>query len=203
MKILAVGRNYAAHIEELANEKPTEPVIFMKPDTAVLRNNAPFYYPEFTTEIHHELEIVIRIGKEGKHIAPKFAAQYIDGIALGIDFTARDIQNKLKEKSLPWTLAKGFDGSAPISEVLPIADFPNLKNISFTLFVNDQLRQEGNTALMIYDFATIISFISKYITLRKGDLIFTGTPQGVAPIAIGDRLTGYLENKKMFDFEIK
>jgi acylpyruvate hydrolase len=203
MKILCIGRNYADHIAELHNEVPDEPVIFLKPDTALLKNNDSFYYPDFTQDIHHELEITLRISKEGKNIQPQFAANYFDAIGLGIDFTARDLQSKAKSKGLPWDLAKGFNGSAPVSEFLPVADYPDLKNINFTLRLNQEIKQQGNTSLMLHPFEDIISYISRFILLKKGDIIFTGTPKGVGPVQIGDRLEGYLEDKKVLDFEIK
>lgn len=203
MKILAIGRNYAEHIAELKNEVPDEPVIFFKPDTAVLRNNDPFYYPEYTQDVHHEVELILRIGREGKNIEKKFAHKYYDAIGLGIDFTARDLQAKAKAKGLPWTLAKGFNGSAPVSEFLPLTDFPDLKNVSFRLDVNGETKQKGNSAMMLNDFDDIIAYISKFITLKKGDIIYTGTPEGVGPVKIGDRLEGYVEDKKLLDFEIK
>lgn len=203
MKILAIGRNYAEHIAELKNEVPDEPVIFFKPDTAVLRNNEPFYYPEYTQDVHHEVELILRIGREGKNIEKKFAHKYYDAIGLGIDFTARDLQAKAKAKGLPWTLAKGFNGSAPVSEFLPLTDFPDLKNVSFRLDVNGKTKQKGNSAMMLNDFDDIIAYISKFITLKKGDIIYTGTPEGVGPVKIGDRLEGYVEDKKLLDFEIK
>lgn len=203
MKILAIGRNYAEHIAELKNEVPDEPVIFFKPDTAVLRNNEPFYYPEYTQDVHHEVELILRIGREGKNIEKKFAHKYYDAIGLGIDFTARDLQAKAKAKGLPWTLAKGFNGSAPVSEFLPLTDFPDLKNVSFRLDVNGETKQKGNSAMMLNDFDDIIAYISKFITLKKGDIIYTGTPEGVGPVKIGDRLEGYVEDKKLLDFEIK
>ena len=203
MKILCIGRNYADHIAELHNEVPDEPVIFLKPDTALLKNNDPFYYPDFTQDIHHELEIILRISKEGKNIQPKFAANYFDGIGLGIDFTARDLQSKAKSKGLPWDLAKGFNGSAPVSDFFPVADYPDLKNINFTLRKNQEIKQQGNTSLMLHAFEDIISYISRFILLKKGDIIFTGTPKGVGPVLVGDRLEGFLEDKKVLDFEIK
>ncbi|MDX5346043.1 MAG: fumarylacetoacetate hydrolase family protein [Hymenobacteraceae bacterium] len=203
MKILAIGRNYAAHIAELKNETPDEPVIFFKPDTAVLRNNDPFYYPDFSKDIHHEVELVLRISKEGKNIDKKFAHKYYDAIALGIDFTARDLQQKAKTKGLPWTLAKGFNGSAPVSEFVPVQEFADLNNINFSLNVNGELRQKGNSGMMLNDFDAIIAYISQFITLKKGDFIFTGTPEGVAPVQIGDRLEGYIEDKKVLNFEVK
>jgi 2-keto-4-pentenoate hydratase/2-oxohepta-3-ene-1,7-dioic acid hydratase in catechol pathway len=203
MKILAIGRNYAEHIAELKNEVPDEPVIFFKPDTAILRNNEPFYYPEYSQDIHHEVELLLRISREGKNIDKKFAHKYYDAIGLGIDFTARDLQAKAKAKGLPWTLAKGFNGSAPISEFLPLNQFPDLQNISFKLDVNGDTRQKGNSAMMLNTFDDIIAYISRFITLKTGDIIFTGTPEGVGPVQIGDRLEGYVEYKKILDFEVK
>ncbi len=203
MKIIAIGRNYAEHAKELNNPVPGVPVIFMKPDTALLKDNKPFYHPEFSKDIHHEIEIVLKINKEGKHISEKFALNYFDEIALGIDFTARDLQANLKEKGLPWELAKAFDNSAPVSEFLPKSQFADLQNINFKLDVNEQTRQNGNTSNMLFQFEYIIAFVSQYITLKKGDLIFTGTPQGVTKVNAGDRLEGYLENQKMLDFYVK
>ena len=203
MKIIAIGRNYAEHAKELNNPVPGVPVIFMKPDTALLKDNKPFYHPDFSEDIHHEIEIVIKICKEGKHISEKFADDYFDEIALGIDFTARDIQQKHKEKGLPWELAKAFDNSAPVSNFFPKSNFPDMQNINFKLDVNNAVRQLGNTSNMLFSFNYIISFVSKYFTLKKGDIIFTGTPQGVSKVNIGDRLEGYLENEKVLDFYIK
>ncbi len=203
MKIIAIGRNYADHIAELKNEVPDEPVIFFKPDTAILRNNEPFYYPEYTNDVHYEAELLLRISREGKNIEKKFAHKYYDAIGLGIDFTARDLQAKAKAKGLPWTLAKGFNGSAPVSEFLPLDQFADLQNINFKLDVNGETKQKGNSSLMLNAFDDIIAYISKFITLKKGDIIFTGTPEGVGPVKIGDRLEGYVEDKKLLDFEIK
>ncbi|NDK56267.1 fumarylacetoacetate hydrolase family protein [Pontibacter fetidus] len=203
MKILAIGRNYADHIAELKNEVPDEPVIFFKPDTAILRNNEPFYYPEYSNDIHHEVELILRICREGKNIEKKFAHKYYDAIGLGIDFTARDLQSKAKAKGLPWTLAKGFNGSAPVSEFIPLNQFPDLKNINFKLDVNGETKQKGNSQLMMNDFDDIIAYISRFITLKTGDIIFTGTPEGVGPVKIGDRLEGYVEDRKLLDFEVK
>lgn len=203
MKILAIGRNYAEHIQELKNEQPSEPVIFMKPDTALLRNNAPFYYPDFSNNIHYEVELILRIGKEGKNIEEKFANKYFDGVGIGIDFTARDLQDKAKEKGLPWTLAKGFNGSAPVSEFIPPDQFPDLKNINFSLTINGEERQKGNSDQMLFGFSQIISYISKFILLKKGDIIFTGTPQGVGKVNMGDRLEAFIENKKLLEIEVK
>jgi 2-keto-4-pentenoate hydratase/2-oxohepta-3-ene-1,7-dioic acid hydratase in catechol pathway len=203
MKIIAIGRNYAEHAKELNNPIPTVPVIFMKPDTAVLKDNKPFYHPEFSTDIHHEIELVLKISKEGKHIAQKFADSYFDEIGLGIDFTARDIQQKHKEKGLPWELAKAFDHSAPISKFIPKSTFKDLSNLSLRLNLNDNTVQEGNTKDLLFSFEHIISFVSQYITLKKGDLIFTGTPKGVGKVNIGDHLCGYLEDEKLLDFYIR
>ncbi len=203
MKILAIGRNYAEHIAELKNEVPEEPVIFFKPDTAVLRHNEPFYYPDYSTDIHYEVELVLRIGKEGKNIQPKFAGNYIDGLGIGIDFTARDLQTKAKTKGLPWTLAKGFNGSAPVSDFLPIEDFPQWDNITFGLNLNGELKQKGNSGMLLHDFGAILAYMSRFITLKKGDLIFTGTPAGVGPIKIGDRLEAFIEDKTLLNFEVK
>jgi len=203
MKIIAIGRNYAEHAKELNNPVPGVPVIFMKPDTALLKENKPFYHPDFSEDIHHEIEIVLKICKEGKNISEKFAANYFEEIALGVDFTARDIQSRHKEKGLPWELAKAFDNSAPVSAFLPKTQFADLKNLNFRLDVNGQTRQQGNTSSMLFSFGYIIAFVSKYITLKKGDLIFTGTPQGVGKVNIGDRLEGYIEDNKMLDFWVK
>ena len=203
MKIIAIGRNYAEHIAELNNETPDEPVIFTKPDTALLRNNEPFYIPEYSNEIHYEVEIVLRINREGKYIAEKFAHKYYDEIAIGIDFTARDLQQKAKEKGLPWALAKGFHGSAPISSFFKKTEFKDLRNINFGLKVDGEVKQKGNTQMMIYSFDYIISYISKFITLKKGDLIFTGTPKGVGPVHIGNRLEAFVEDETWLDFEVK
>jgi acylpyruvate hydrolase len=203
MKIIAIGRNYAEHAKELNNPIPTVPVIFMKPDTAVLKDNKPFYHPEFSADIHHEIELVLKISKEGKHIAQKFAGSYFDEIGLGIDFTARDIQQKHKEKGLPWELAKAFDNSAPISKFIPKSEFKDLSNLNLRLDINDNTVQEGNTKDLLFPFENIIAFVSQYITLKKGDLIFTGTPKGVGKVNIGDHLCGYLEDVKLLDFYIR
>jgi 2-keto-4-pentenoate hydratase/2-oxohepta-3-ene-1,7-dioic acid hydratase in catechol pathway len=203
MKVIAIGRNYAEHAKELNNPVPTVPVIFMKPDTAVLKDNKPFYHPEFSSDIHHEIELVLKISKEGKHVSEKFASNYFEEIALGVDFTARDIQQKHKEKGLPWELAKAFDNSAPVSKFLPKSQFQDLTNINFKLDVNGTTVQSGNTKDLLFSFEKIIAFVSQYITLKKGDLIFTGTPQGVGKVNIGDHLAGYLEEDKLLDFYIR
>lgn len=202
MKIICIGRNYAAHIEELNNERPTEPVIFMKPDTAVLRNNQAFYYPEFSKDIHFEVEVLVKINREGKFIQEKFAHKYYDEFGIGIDFTARDLQSKLKEKGLPWEKAKGFNGSAPISNFISKEGF-DLNNLNFSLTQNGEEKQNGNTSLMLYSIDQMLAYVSQYFTLKKGDIIFTGTPKGVGPIAIGDVLEAYIEDKKMLSVEIK
>uniref|UniRef100_F4C9F6 Fumarylacetoacetate (FAA) hydrolase n=1 Tax=Sphingobacterium sp. (strain 21) TaxID=743722 RepID=F4C9F6_SPHS2 len=203
MKIIAIGRNYVAHAHELNNPVPEKPVIFLKPDTAILKDNKDFYLPDFSKEVHHEIEIVIRICKEGKHVQRKFADTYYDSIGLGIDFTARDLQAEHKQKGLPWELAKAFDQSAPVSTLIPKNTFADIYNINFCLKKNGEEVQIGNTNNLIFSFESIISFVSEYITLRKGDLIFTGTPAGVGPVAIGDHLEGYIEDYKLLDFNIK
>ena len=203
MKIVCIGRNYVEHIKELNNEQPTEPVIFTKPETALLLNNDPFYYPDFTKDIHYEVEILLRINRNGKYIDSRFAHKFFDEIGVGIDFTARDLQNKAKEKGLPWALAKGFNGSAPISKFIPKTRFSDINNLNFSLSLNGETRQSGNTSLMIFSFGEIISYISKFIQLKEGDIIFTGTPKGVGPISIGDTLDACIEDEKLLEVEIK
>lgn len=203
MKIIAIGRNYVEHAKELNNPIPTVPVVFLKPDTALIKDNKPFYLPDFSDDIHFELEVVLKICKEGKHIAEKFASNYYDEVGLGIDFTARDLQSKHKEKGLPWELAKAFDGSAPISTFIPKASFDDIYNLNFELKVNNETRQKGNTKNLIFSFEKLISFVSQYITLKKGDLIFTGTPEGVGRINKGDKLEAWLENTPLLNFEAK
>ena len=203
MKIICIGRNYADHIEELNNERPDDPVIFAKPETAVPRKGEPFFYPDFSQDIHHEVEIVLKISKIGKNIEERFAHKYYDEIGVGIDFTARDVQSKLKAKGLPWELAKAFDRSAPVSDFMPKTEFSDLQNLNFRLDINDQTRQNGNTSFMLFKMDYIIAFVSRYFTLKKGDLIFTGTPKGVGPVQIGDRLTAYIEDQKMLELEVK
>ena len=203
MKILCIGRNYADHISELKNERPSEPVIFLKPDTAILKDNEPFYHPDFSNDIHYEVEIVLKINKVGKNIEAKFAHKYYDEIGVGIDFTARDLQSKLKEKGLPWEKAKAFNGSAPISGFIPKTQFADLQNLNFHLEVNGEVRQKGNTHLMLWNFDEIIAEISKYFTLKTGDLVFTGTPAGVGKIVVGDKLTAFIESEEMMNFEVK
>ena len=203
MKIICIGRNYAAHIEELKNEKPGQPVVFLKPDTALVKGGAPFYYPDFSTNIHHEIELVLKISKEGKYIQPQFAHRYFEEIGLGIDFTARDLQDQCKAKGLPWEIAKAFNGSAPIGDFKSVSEFSDLNNIDFHLEINGEVKQKGNTSLMLFDFATIISYVSQFFTLKKGDLIYTGTPAGVGPVQTGDQLIGFIGNEKMLHVEVK
>jgi len=203
MKVIAIGRNYAAHAKELNNPIPSVPVIFMKPDTAVLKDNKPFYLPEFSSDIHYELEIVLKICKEGKHIQEKFAANYFEEVGLGIDFTARDIQSQHKEKGLPWELAKAFDNSAAISNFVPKSKFENLYDLQFELQINKETRQNGDTKNLLFPFEKIIAFVSQYITLKKGDLIFTGTPEGVGQVHAGDHLEAWLAGEQLLNFHIK
>ena len=204
MKIICIGRNYVAHIQELNSEMPEEPVIFMKPDSALLRNNDPFYIPDWTNEVHHEIELVVKINRLGKNIEKRFAHRYFEEIGLGIDFTARDIQNKLKAKGLPWEKAKAFDKAAVLSNTfVPKSDFDDPKAIHFKLNINGSPVQNGNSELMIFNLEDIIVHISKYVTLKVGDLIYTGTPAGVGAVKIGDHLEGYLEDRKLLDFMIK
>ena len=204
MKIICIGRNYVAHAKELENEVQEEPIFFMKPDSSLLRNNDPFYIPDWTNEVHHEIELVIKINRIGKNIEKRFAHRYFDEIGLGIDFTARDVQQKLKEKGLPWEKAKAFDQSAVISSTfLDKTILPDEEAINFKLNINGKTAQEGNSKMMMFGFEEIISHVSKYLTLKIGDLIYTGTPAGVSPVKIEDHLEGYLEDKKLLDFSIK
>ncbi len=204
MKIVCVGRNYAKHIAELQNEKPTDPVLFIKPDTAVLPPRNPLYLPEFAREFHYEVELIVKISKMGKHIAPEFAPRYYDEIGLGLDITARDLQAKLKAKGLPWEKAKAFDNSAVVSpKFLPKTQFEDLNNIQFSLQRNDKVVQKGNTAEMLWKIDTLISYISTFFTLKKGDLIFTGTPAGVGKMNINDSFVGFIGTKEMFRVNVK
>ena len=204
MKIICIGRNYVAHARELNNEVPDEPVVFMKPDSALLRNNDPFYFPDWSNDVHYECELIIRIHRLGKNIEPRFAHRYYDAIGLGIDFTARDVQNELRAKGLSWEKSKAFDKSAVISsEFIPVEELSVKKNIQFRLDLNGKTVQQGDSAQMIFSVDELISHVSKYFTLKIGDLIYTGTPAGVGPVRIGDRLEGYLEERKMFDFLVK
>lgn len=203
MKIICIGRNYTDHIKELLNEKPVDPIIFIKPDTAILHTEQDFFIPEFTQNIHHEVEVLVKISKAGKHIEEKFAHKYYEEIGLGIDFTARDIQDKLREKGLPWEKAKAFDNSALIGNFLPKLNFKDLNNINFHLTKNGDIAQKGNTSQMLWKMDELIAYISTYFTLKQGDIIFTGTPAGVSKINPGDYLEGFIENKKLFAINIK
>ena len=203
MKIICIGRNYVAHARELNNEVPERPVFFMKPDSALVISNRPFFYPDFSKDVHHELEVVIRINRLGRSIEERFAHRYFNEVALGVDFTARDLQAEQKKKGLPWEIAKGFDYSAPVSEFHPLDKFGDIHKLNFRLDINGKTVQEGNTSLMIFSFEQIIAYVSRFMTLKTGDLIFTGTPAGVGPVAINDRLEAYLEGEKLMDFPVK
>ena len=203
MKIICIGQNYSEHIKELNSKTPKEPLFFLKPDSAVLLNKHPFVIPEFTNEVHYEVEVLVRINRLGKYIAPKFAHKYYNEIGLGIDFTARDLQRECKAKGHPWEKAKAFDGSAVIGEWINKENFKDLRDIDFHLKKNDKIVQSGNTADMVYDIDTLIAYVSQYMTLKIGDILFTGTPAGVGPVAIDDKLTGYLNSKESFTLNIK
>lgn len=203
MKIICIGRNYTKHIEELQNERPDEPVVFLKPDSAILLKQHPFVIPEFSDDIHHEVEIIVRINKVGKYIDAKFAPNYYDEIGLGIDFTARDLQAKLKEKGLPWEKAKAFDGSAVIGNFLSKKEFSSVENINFELKNNGNTVQKGNTSHMLWKIDELISYVSQFFTLKIGDIIFTGTPDGVAPVKPNDLLEGFIEDQKLFRIQVK
>ncbi len=203
MKIICIGRNYAMHAKELNNPVPKEPVMFMKPDSALLQSQKPFFIPDFTKDVHHELEIVVKINRLGKHIKKKFARKYYNSITVGIDFTARDVQKELKSKGLPWEIAKAFDSSAPIGKFIPVDQFENLQDINFKLERNGTLVQIGNTKDMLFDIDTLIEHISKYFTLKIGDLIFTGTSAGVGPVKIGDQLVASIEGQELLKTSVK
>lgn len=204
MKIICIGRNYSEHAKELNNAVPDEPVIFLKPETAALKNNAHFFYPEFSSNIHYEAELIIRIDKQGKYIPEKYAHEHYSEVSLGIDFTARDLQQKQKDKALPWEIAKAFDHSAVLGKMIKINQLnKNAQDINFKLFKNKELVQNGNAQEMIFSIDKIIDYVSKFFFLKKGDLIFTGTPKGVGPIAIGDIFEGYIEDEQVFSCSIK
>jgi 2-keto-4-pentenoate hydratase/2-oxohepta-3-ene-1,7-dioic acid hydratase in catechol pathway len=202
MKIICIGRNYAKHIAELANERPENPVVFLKPDSAILPKKMPFFIPTFSEDIHYEVEVLVKINKVGKHISPKFAPKYYDTIGLGIDFTARDVQSECKAKGLPWEKAKAFDGSAVVGEFFPKEAF-DLEKLPFQLWKNDEVVQDGNTDNMLWKIDELISYVSQYFTLKKGDIIFTGTPAGVGPVKDGDVLKGVIDGKEAFSIKIK
>ncbi|MEM1340199.1 MAG: fumarylacetoacetate hydrolase family protein [Bacteroidota bacterium] len=203
MKIICIGRNYAAHIEELNNERPRDPVVFIKPDSAVLPTEQDFYIPEFSDEVHHEVELLIKIKKVGKHISSKFAANYYDEISLGIDFTARDLQSELKAKGLPWEKAKGFDGAAVVGRWIPKKKYENLQKLGFSLLKNGEIVQKGNTALMLWEIDELIAYVSTFFTLKKGDILFTGTPSGVGRVNRNDYFEGWIENEHIFQVKIR
>ena len=204
MKIICIGLNYNGHLKEMGGEPPTEPVFFMKPDTALLRNNQPFFYPDFTKQLHYETELVLRIHKVGRSISEKYASKYYSEIGIGIDFTARDIQQQYREKGLPWEKAKAFDYSAPVSpDFIPVEEFAGMSNIQFRLDINGQTVQQGNSSDMIFSFDRIVSHVSQFVTLKIGDLIFTGTPAGVGEVKIGDNLKAYINDRLLLNFEIK
>ncbi len=203
MKLICIGRNYAAHIQELDNERPEDPVVFIKPDSAVLPKEQDFYIPEFSDDVHHEVELLVKIKKVGKHISPKFAANYYDEISLGIDFTARDLQAKLKAKGLPWEKAKGFDGAAVIGKWIPKKKYENLQKLGFSLLKNGALVQKGNTALMLWKIDELIAHVSTFFTLKKGDILFTGTPSGVGRVVRNDYFEGWIEDECIFEVKIR
>ncbi len=203
MKIIGIGRNYGAHAKELNNAIPDEPIVFMKPDTALVKGNKPFFYPDFSTDVHHELEIVIKICRVGKNIAQNFADRYYEELTVGIDFTARDIQQKSKEKGHPWETAKAFDNSAPVGIFVPKTEFSDIHALNFELTLNDKKVQAGNTSEMIFSFEYLIAYVSRFFTLQMGDLIFSGTPAGVGPVKPGDHLVADIEGRVLLDFEVK
>ena len=203
MKIICIGRNYTDHIAELENEKPENPVVFLKPDTAILLKGQPFFIPDFSQDVHHEVEVLVRINRIGKHIQPKFAHKYYDEIGLGIDFTARDLQAQLKAKGLPWEKAKGFDGAAVVGKWVAKAELPQVDELQFSLRKNGETVQAGNTALMLWKINELIAYVSQFFTLKIGDIIFTGTPAGVGPVAINDVLVGELEGRELFNIKVK
>lgn len=203
MKIICIGRNYTDHIEELANERPKDPVVFLKPDTSIVLKNQAFFIPDFSKEVHYEVEVLVRINRIGKHIEEKFAHKYYDQIGLGIDFTARDLQADLKSKGLPWEKAKAFDGAAVVGNWLPKASLPSVNQLRFELYKNHQLVQKGNTAMMLWKIDALIAYVSQFFTLKIGDILFTGTPAGVGPVSINDQLRGVLEEQEVFSIKVK
>jgi len=203
MKIFAIGQNYAEHNKELNSQNPTEPVVFMKPDSALLKNNKPFYIPDFTQELHYETELIVKFNRLGKNIDSKFSNRYFAEIGLGVDFTARDLQRKLKAEGKPWEISKAFDNSAVIGNFLPVSELGDIQNIQFRLDINGKTVQQGNSADMIFPINELIAYVSRFFTLKIGDILFTGTPVGVGKVSIGDRLEGYIFDKKMFDFYVK
>ena len=203
MKIICIGRNYTEHIKELKNEKPTDPVVFLKPDTSILLKKQPFFIPDFSNDVHYEVEILVKINRIGKYIDKKFAHKYYDEIGLGIDFTARDVQNELKSKGLPWEKAKSFDGSAVVGKWLPVSEIKDVNAIEFSLKKNDNIVQLGNTSHMLWKIDELIEYVSKYFTLKIGDIIFTGTPAGVGKVIANDKLKGFIADKELFSITVK
>jgi acylpyruvate hydrolase len=203
MKIICIGVNYRKHALEMGRQIPSEPVVFLKPDSAIIKNNKPFFLPDFSSEIHYEVEVVIKISKLGKGISPKFAHRYFDEVTLGIDITARDLQSRQSKAGLPWEISKAFDGSAPLGKFLPVASIKDMQDINFRLEINNKKVQESNTSDMIFGFNDIIAYVSRYFTLKTGDLIFTGTPSGVGQLHKNDNLVAFLNDKPLLDFEIK
>jgi acylpyruvate hydrolase len=203
MKIICIGRNYIDHAKELNSPVPDKPIFFMKPDSALVIRNRPFFYPDFSSNVHHEIEVVVKIDRLGRSIEQKFASRYYSEIGLGVDFTARDLQNEYKDKGLPWEISKGFDYSAPVSRFFPVSGFGDIHRLKFRLDINGKTAQSGNTSDMIFSFEKIIAYVSGFMTLKTGDLIFTGTPAGVGPVKIGDRLEAWLEDQKVMDFPVK
>ncbi|MEI7502613.1 MAG: fumarylacetoacetate hydrolase family protein [Paludibacter sp.] len=203
MKIFAIGQNYSEHNKELNSKNPTEPVVFMKPDSALLKNNKPFFIPDFSQELHYETELIIKFNRLGKNIDPKFSHRYYDEIGLGVDFTARDLQRKLKAEGKPWEICKAFDNSAVIGDFLPVSELSDIQNIQFHLDINGKTVQQGTSSDMIFPISELIGYVSRFFTIKIGDILFTGTPVGVGKVAVGDRLEGYIFDRKMFDFYIK
>lgn len=203
MKLICIGRNYTEHIKELENERPTEPVVFLKPDTAILLKKQPFFIPDFSNDVHYEVEVLVKINRVGKYIDRKFAHKYYNEIGLGIDFTARDLQKQLKDKGLPWEKAKSFDGAAVIGKWIEKSEFENLDDLGFSLKKNDKIVQNGNTSYMLWKIDELIEYVSKYFTLKIGDIIFTGTPSGVGQVRANDKLSGFIENREMFSITVK
>lgn len=203
MKLICIGRNYTEHIAELENEKPTDPVVFLKPDTAILLKKQPFFIPDFSDEVHHEVEVLVKINKVGKYIDRKFAHKYYDQISVGIDFTARDLQSQLKAKGLPWEKAKAFDGAAVVGQWISKSEVEDINNLNFSLLKNQEIVQQGNTNLMLWKIDELIEYVSKYFTLKIGDIIFTGTPAGVGKVNANDTLAGFIEDKQLFSIKVK
>lgn len=203
MKIICIGMNYRRHAMEMGRPFPSEPVVFMKPDSSILKNNKPFFLPDFSSDVHYEVEVVVKISRLGKGIQPKFAPRYYDEISAGIDITARDLQTRLSKGMLPWEISKGFDGAAPLGKFVPVSSITDINNLSFRLEINGNIVQQGNTSDMIFGINELVSYISRFFTLKTGDLIFTGTPSGVGPLKKDDHLVAYIEDMPLLDFMIR